>query len=80
IMSYYSNPFKYNITNHAIKRARERLHLENSSGYFIHEKLEECLQYSILERIDNNGSVFKNLENNITIIVDERLKIIKTVY
>ncbi|MDE5767684.1 MAG: hypothetical protein K2H56_03970 [Malacoplasma sp.] len=79
-MSYYSNPFKYSITKHAVARAKERLHLENSNAYYIHEKLEECLEYSILERTDNNGTVYKNLQNNITIIVDERLKIIKTVY
>ncbi|MDE6894331.1 MAG: hypothetical protein K2J02_03095 [Malacoplasma sp.] len=79
-MSYYSNPFKYNITKHAIRRARERLHLENSNDYYIHEKLEECLENSVLERTDNSGTVYKNLQNNITIIVDERIKIIKTVY
>ena len=79
-MSYYSDPFKYKITHHAIRRAKERLHLENRDAYYIQEKLEECLENSVLERVDSKGNVYKNLENNITIIVDERLKIIKTVY
>lgn len=79
-MSYYSNPFNYKITNHAIRRARERLHLKNSSIEYIHEKLEECLEYSVLQKNDIRGTVYKNLENNITIIVDQKLKIIKTVY
>lgn len=79
-MSYYSNPFKYNITHHAVRRARERLHLESYSSDYIHEKLEEYLEFSILVREDHQGRVYKNPEHNITIIVDEYKRIIKTVY
>lgn len=79
-MSYYSNPFKFNITHHAIRRAKERLDLKNYSSERIHEILEEYLEYSTLQKEDSNGKVYKNLEHNITIVVNEFKRIIKTVY
>lgn len=79
-MSYYKSAFKYGITKHALIRAKERLHVKNESDDSIHLKLEEWLEFSVLYNEDSNGKIYKNFENNITIVVDDYNKIIKTVY
>lgn len=79
-MSYYKSSFKYGITKHALIRAKERLHVKNEPDYSIHLKIEEWLENSILYNQDSNGLIYKNLENDITIIIDVNRKIIKTIY
>lgn len=80
-MSYYSNPFKYVLTNHALRRAKERLNMKELSSYEIQNLIEEYLEYSTFNGYkDGNCIVLKNFQFNITFIVDESKKIIKTIY
>ncbi len=80
-MSYYGSARKYRMTHHALRRAKERLNLKDVPEYKIHEILEEYLENAIfLDYQGNNCVIMKNFQHNITIILDEEKKIIKTVY
>ncbi|MCF0217918.1 MAG: hypothetical protein HUJ42_02630 [Malacoplasma sp.] len=79
-MSYYGQRYRYAISNHAITRARQRLNLKAVPIYQIHELLEDLIEHAICESSYEGDSIYKNLEHNVTIVVNERDKIIKTVY
>lgn len=80
-MSYYLNPFKYSLTHHAVRRARERLKMKNLSIDDIHAKLEEYLELAVFSGYQDNGCViYVNNLHKITFVLDKNEKIIMTVY
>lgn len=80
-MSYYCNPFRFSLTHHAIRRAKERLNMRNMSTHEIHAKLEEYFEYAIFSGYQDNGCViYVNNLHKITFVLDRNEKIIMTVY
>ena len=60
-MSYYSSPWKYKLTHHSIRRAKERLKLNGCDNNKIHEVLEGYLENSVFCGYQENGClIMKN--------------------
>lgn len=80
-MSYYVLPYKYALTHHALRRAKERLKLKDLSDFEIQTILEEYLELAIFNGYkEGNCVVMKNMQHNITFVLDNTRKIIKTLY
>lgn len=81
-MSYYCFPHEYRLSNHAIRRYKERSKKEKNLDILeIQERINEILKYSTIVENDKNGIVkYYNFQEKISIVVNSINKIVLTLF